>query len=420
MTHERDIDRLLDRWLGDGATEAPDRVLDVVTARIERQSQRPAWRFLLREVPVSVNARAALVAVVAVVVIAVAVAGFSAFGRISNPAVIGASPTPSSSPTQAAVTLKIATSQASDSHEARALTFFANELSVSSGGKIIVSLTTDVADPSSTGEHDLVTRLKSGEYDIAVIASRWWDQEGATSMQALQGPMLITNDALAAAVVRDDMAKEMLAGLSASGVEGLAIWPVDLRHPASFGAPILAPGDLKGAAVRSPQSGVTSEVIAALGGHTVGLNDDQWTAAIQDGSVTAVETGLQSVNSLPQPATFTGNVTFFPKFDVLTLNPASLARFTPEQQDLIRAAAESTKQHVLETNPDDAAAAKAYCDNGGRVVLASPSQVAAFEQAEQSVYPQLESDPLTKELIAKIRALKASTPASSAAAACGS
>ncbi len=101
MTHEHDIDRLLDRWLGDGATEAPDRVLDVVTARIERQSQRPAWRFLLREIPVSVNARAALVAVVAVVVIAVAAAGFSAFGRTSNPAIVGASPTPaptSSSP----------------------------------------------------------------------------------------------------------------------------------------------------------------------------------------------------------------------------------------------------------------------------------------------------------------------------------
>ncbi len=420
MTHERDIDRLLDRWLGDGATEAPDRVLDVVTARIERQPQRPAWRFLLREVPVTVNARAAVVAVAAIVVIAIAAAGFSAFGRISNPAVIGASPTPSPSPTQAAVTLKIATSQASDSPEARALTYFANELSVSSGGRIIVDLVTDVADPTSSSEADLVSRLKSGEYDIVIVASRWWDQDGVTSFEALQGPMLITSDALAAAVARDDMSKQMLAGLSSAGVEGLSIWPVDLRHPASFAAPILDPKDLDGAAVRAVVSGVTSKVIAALGGHAVDLNGDAWGAAIDNGSVKAVETGLQSGYSLPQPATFTGNVTFFPKFDVLTLNPASLARFTTAQQDLIRAAAEATKQHVIETNPGDAASAAAYCASGGRVVLASPSQVAAFEQAEQSVYPQLESDPLTKELIAKISALKATTPASSPAAACGS
>ena len=44
MTHERDIERLLDTWFRDGPTEAPDRIVDAVTDRIGRQSQRPAWR----------------------------------------------------------------------------------------------------------------------------------------------------------------------------------------------------------------------------------------------------------------------------------------------------------------------------------------------------------------------------------------
>ena len=44
MTHERDIERLLDHWLSDGPTQSPDRVMDVVADRIERQHQRPAWR----------------------------------------------------------------------------------------------------------------------------------------------------------------------------------------------------------------------------------------------------------------------------------------------------------------------------------------------------------------------------------------
>ena len=47
MTHERDIERILDHWFADGPDEAPDRVLDVVVDRIERQSQRPAWRLRL-------------------------------------------------------------------------------------------------------------------------------------------------------------------------------------------------------------------------------------------------------------------------------------------------------------------------------------------------------------------------------------
>ena len=41
MTHDRDIDRLLDHWFADGPTQAPDRVVDVVADRIGRQPSGP-------------------------------------------------------------------------------------------------------------------------------------------------------------------------------------------------------------------------------------------------------------------------------------------------------------------------------------------------------------------------------------------
>ncbi len=92
MNHERDIDRLLDRWLGDGATEAPDRVLDVVTARIERQPQRPAWRLLWRDIHVRVESQTAVV-VGALTVLAVAIVA-TLMITSARPAAIGSSPTP--------------------------------------------------------------------------------------------------------------------------------------------------------------------------------------------------------------------------------------------------------------------------------------------------------------------------------------
>ena len=49
MTQQRDIKGLLDLWLAEGSTVAPDRVIDVVTDRIERQGQRGAWRVTARE-----------------------------------------------------------------------------------------------------------------------------------------------------------------------------------------------------------------------------------------------------------------------------------------------------------------------------------------------------------------------------------
>jgi len=44
MTHERDLERLLDSWFADGPLVVADRVIDDTAARIARQGQRPAWR----------------------------------------------------------------------------------------------------------------------------------------------------------------------------------------------------------------------------------------------------------------------------------------------------------------------------------------------------------------------------------------
>jgi hypothetical protein len=70
MTHEREIERLLDAWFSDGPTQAPDRVIDVVADRIGRQTQRPGWRLDWRHTtmtPVKIGAAIAAVAIIAVV-----------------------------------------------------------------------------------------------------------------------------------------------------------------------------------------------------------------------------------------------------------------------------------------------------------------------------------------------------------------
>ena len=73
MTQQRDIERLLDHWFSDGPSQAPDRIVDIVGDRIERQSQRPAWRLHRR--PTTVNAYAKITVAAAAVLI-VAVVGY--------------------------------------------------------------------------------------------------------------------------------------------------------------------------------------------------------------------------------------------------------------------------------------------------------------------------------------------------------
>ena len=75
---------------------------------------------------------------------------------------------------------------------------FVDQVGKLSGGSIIVE---PAWNPTSgpTYEKDLVQRVLDGDYDLAVAASRAWDDQNAASLHVLQAPFLITDDALAEA-----------------------------------------------------------------------------------------------------------------------------------------------------------------------------------------------------------------------------
>jgi len=108
MTQRREIEPLLDHWFQDGPSNASDRVLDVVTDRIWRQSQRPAWRIDWRRPFMHPNIKVAA-SIAAVIVIALVgynllpgSSGIGGFGPAPTPVVTPAptaSPSPSPTPT---------------------------------------------------------------------------------------------------------------------------------------------------------------------------------------------------------------------------------------------------------------------------------------------------------------------------------
>lgn len=109
MTHERDIERLLDTWFSDGPTETPDRVIDAVADRIARQPQRSAWRLTRRHVPM--NAYLKPLALVAATIL-VAFLGFNLVGGFKTSSDVAApsptssaTPSPSPSPSPSASTV---------------------------------------------------------------------------------------------------------------------------------------------------------------------------------------------------------------------------------------------------------------------------------------------------------------------------
>lgn len=98
MTRDRDLERLLDGWLGEGPIQVADRVIDDVAARITRQPQRLAWRLQPWRFPtVSSTVKLALIGVALVA----ALLGSSIFlggGGRGLTATPSPTPTPTASP----------------------------------------------------------------------------------------------------------------------------------------------------------------------------------------------------------------------------------------------------------------------------------------------------------------------------------
>jgi TRAP-type C4-dicarboxylate transport system substrate-binding protein len=323
---------------------------------------------------------------------------------------VAATPAAPSIPDQP-VTLRFAIADAEGRASDPYVHEFIDQVKTLSNGNIIIEPIWDAgAEITPVFEQGVVKIVKEGQYDLGLAGSRAWDSLGVTSFQALQAPFLITNDALAEAVASSNIAKRMLDGLSSVNVTGLALWPEDLRHPFSVvsGEPILSPHDFEGKTVRVVPSEVSNLLIKTLGGNPMFGNDYE-----------RAESGLRQGFSLTGTPIATGNVIFFPKFQVLFANGAAFAKLSEGQQAIIHKAADATQKKAIEEHPSEVDAATAWCTDGGTVVMASQEQVSAFEAAAQPVFDKIEADPLSAELITTIRELKAKTEQAPGAEACG-
>jgi TRAP-type C4-dicarboxylate transport system substrate-binding protein len=317
------------------------------------------------------------------------------------------------------ITLHLGVSDEAGRPSQAAIDAFIEEVATRSGGSITIDPVYDAGATSPEGfEVGTAGRVMRGEVDLALVASRAWDRHGVTALQALQAPFLITDDALAIAVATSPIADDLLSGLGSAGVTGLALWPEDLRHPFSFvpDQPILAPEDLEGRVIRVLSSGVTEQLVAALGASV--YEGDDVAADILTDRLHAAESGLLQGQSLVGSPVATGDVIFYPKYQVLVADREVLEALSDDQVAILRSAALATRDAAIASRPSEADAGAAWCASGGTVVLAGPEGIAAFQAAAEPVFAALAEDPRTAAAIERIQELAATTPPTARAVAC--
>ena len=295
---------------------------------------------------------------------------------------------------------------------------FAKAVSKLSNGSIYVDVVWDAPGPSPARiERKLAPMVSDGQIDLAVVPTRIWDQLNVTTMQALQAPFLVDDLGLLNQIASGDLAKEMLSGLDAVGVKGMAIWPESLRHPDRLRPSIADRSGLPGR--QAPRSGFRCLLPPRQGHRRIARRSR---SRRRPRRARRCRVGVRvGRRSAPDRHVY-GNLTFYPKANTIVANSKIFDSLSSKEQNMLQQAATDTVAYVVKTNATEHDLAADYCRAGGAVAVANDSDVADLVVLAAPVLAELERDADVKRLIDEISALKDRTTPDPAAAAtaCGS
>lgn len=293
------------------------------------------------------------------------------------------------------ITLSIGTNDNDDTNVADEIRHFAELVSKGSGGAITIEPEWNAGGGNAPRWDQVVAqRVIDGDLDMGMVPSRAWDALSVTSLRALNAPFVVTSDPALVGATADDIQEPMLDGLEVVGVVGVDLFPESLRHPSGFGMPALGLESYNGIVVRAPYSQTTEAMFAAFGAEVDDGSPDPAVHAVQESSYTRAS-----------GSTVTSNVTFFGKFDVLSVNEAVWSELNDEQRRVIAQASEQTQQWVVQNLPTERELAAEYCARGGEIVVAPSADVDALVAAAAPVIADLREDDVTATAIDALEAL---------------
>jgi TRAP-type C4-dicarboxylate transport system substrate-binding protein len=295
---------------------------------------------------------------------------------------------------------------------------FADSLKKLSAGAIDVTVTGDWRPDDLNNEADLVNEVASGKAELGYIGARGFDTAGVNSFAGLQAPMLIDSFDLEAKVLATDWAKKLLDGPRSIGVVGLGYVQGELRQPLGITRDLAQVSDFQGARIGARPSLVAEMTMKALGATSVAIP----AASVNLSGLDGLEMGMPGIagNKYDQGAkSFTGNLVFWARPNVIFANAKWFDGLTLDQQGLLRAAAAETDQGSATTVRGSAEEARAIvCAGGLSITSASQAAIDAFRQRLQPVTDEMAKDPATKATIDAILALRGPVDAPDVVAPC--
>jgi len=292
---------------------------------------------------------------------------------------------------------------------------FAKAVATLSSGTLVIDIHNGWGATDLQQEGDLIKDVEAGKADLGVGLTRSFDTVGINNFEALQAPFLIDTYVLEQKVLSSSIAAQMLDGLGAAGLVGLAIVPGPMRRLLGRSRALVTLADIRGATIGIRPSHVTEKTLEALGATPV-VNAAGGPISTLDG----IESHLYAIEGNRYDAgaaALTANVNLWPRASVIFANANVFGGLSAEQQGWLREAgsqaAMSEMPAVLQT---EAAEGAILCRRNLRFVFATATDLSDLRQAVAPVYRDLNSDAATKALIDQIEAMRVGSDASPDAA----
>jgi TRAP-type C4-dicarboxylate transport system substrate-binding protein len=312
--------------------------------------------------------------------------------------------------------LRLGTPWTPDNPDAFTLEDFAKQVEERADGRLKVQIVYQASGGATDDREARIGRLvQHAQLDLGYVDARAWDALGVRSLQALAAPFLIRDDAALVGVVKSPLADEMLGGLRQLGVTGLALMPYLLNHPVALQRPLVSPADFAGAHLAAFPSRATDLLVRTLGATPVHMDPVGGPGTIPPA---ASDGQIHMIFGAVPHGILTANVNLPPDVKTLVINTAALDSLAPgERRAMLDSARAVGASYLPPDRFSEAEIIEAACTKPAaeapwaRIVIASRSQIAALARTTQPIYTQLEQDPQTRTLIARIRKLEASLPA---------
>jgi TRAP-type C4-dicarboxylate transport system substrate-binding protein len=297
------------------------------------------------------------------------------------------------------------------------LTDWINQVHELSHGSIRIDVRGEWRADQPDYEAQTVHDVEQGKVDMAWVGARAMDRVGDTSFQALLAPMLVDSYDLEASVFHAGIPTQMLAGVSAAGVVGVAVLPGPMRKVLGIAKPFLAPADFAGARIADQDSALTQLTLQALGATAVPLP-----GGVKLHGIDGMEQQLGAIagNRYDTTAKFTtANLNLWPRPLVIIMGKAAWVKLSGTQRDILRNAADAAMLPAIDASrQEDQQALPVLCGSGMTLPTALPQQLADLHTAVDPVYAALRRDVSTNKWLDQIQALKKQLHAAPETASC--